>query len=182
MRPIDADALKEKWYKINDIDENDRGARFVGYTEIARLIDNAPTIEPSKSTDQNVADVPSGDLIGRKEATSIPFLPKEHRRYQTMNIDDAYEQGWCDLEACIQLLPSADPNTEEWIPCSERLPESGPGLHYLVTLKDVHCLKDDVYEAFFDKNGWYIDCLELAYDDVIAWKPLPKPYKEGGEV
>ena len=44
MRLIDADALKAKWYDINDIDENDRGARFVGYTEIARLIDQAPTV------------------------------------------------------------------------------------------------------------------------------------------
>ena len=45
MRLIDADALKAKWYEINNIDETDRGARFVGYTEIPRLIDNAPTIE-----------------------------------------------------------------------------------------------------------------------------------------
>lgn len=49
MRLIDADALKAKWYEINDIDETDRGARFVGYNEIARFIDHAPTIEPTKS-------------------------------------------------------------------------------------------------------------------------------------
>lgn len=57
---------------------------------------------------ESLSAEPSGDLISRAEATSIPFLPKEHRRYQTMNIDDAYEQGWCDLEECIQSLPSAD--------------------------------------------------------------------------
>lgn len=45
MRLIDADALKARWYKINDIDENDRGARFVGYCEIAGMIDNAPTVD-----------------------------------------------------------------------------------------------------------------------------------------
>ena len=44
-RLIDADALIVEWYRINDIDENDRGARFVGYTEIARLIDHAPTVD-----------------------------------------------------------------------------------------------------------------------------------------
>lgn len=49
MRLIDADALIAEWYRINDIDENDRGARFVGYTEIARLIDNAPTIEKHRA-------------------------------------------------------------------------------------------------------------------------------------
>ena len=45
MRLIDADALKARWYKINDIDEDDRGARFVGYCEIAGMIDNAPTVD-----------------------------------------------------------------------------------------------------------------------------------------
>lgn len=53
MRLINAETLKEKWYEINDIDENDRGARFVGYSEIARLIDQTPT-------------VPIGDLISRQ--------------------------------------------------------------------------------------------------------------------
>ena len=57
MRLIDAEALKAKWYEINDIDENDRGARFVGYTEIARLIDHAPTVS---------ADAVQGEWI-RKE-------------------------------------------------------------------------------------------------------------------
>ena len=49
IRLIDANALKAKWYEINDIDENDRGARFVGYTEIARLIDHAPTISAEQT-------------------------------------------------------------------------------------------------------------------------------------
>ena len=48
MRLIDADALKARWYKINDIDEDDRGARFVGYCEIAGMIDNAPTVEVNR--------------------------------------------------------------------------------------------------------------------------------------
>ncbi len=52
MRLIDADALKAKWYEINDIDETDRGVRFVGYNEIARFIDHAPTIEPKWITDR----------------------------------------------------------------------------------------------------------------------------------
>ena len=49
----------------------------------------------------------TSDLISRKEATTIPVMPKEHREYQTMNLDDAYEQGWLDYQKCIEELPSA---------------------------------------------------------------------------
>ena len=55
------------------------------------------------------------DLISRQAATSIPVMPKEHRQYQTMNIDDAYELGWYDLQDCIEALPSAEPKTGEWV-------------------------------------------------------------------
>lgn len=45
MKLIDADAAVAEWYRINDIDENDRGARFVGYTEIPRWLYHIPTID-----------------------------------------------------------------------------------------------------------------------------------------
>lgn len=47
----------------------------------------------------------NNDLISRQAATTIPILPKEHRRYQTMNIDDAYDLGWLDYQNCIEKLP-----------------------------------------------------------------------------
>lgn len=49
------------------------------------------------------------DLISRKAAITLPVMPKEHREYQTQNLDDAYEQGWFDLQTCIEKLPSAQP-------------------------------------------------------------------------
>lgn len=51
------------------------------------------------------------DLISRLDAITIPVLPKEHRKYQTMNPDDAYESGWFDCQKCIENLPSAQPET-----------------------------------------------------------------------
>lgn len=51
-----------------------------------------------------------GDNISRQAAISIPPMPKEHRDYQTNNLDDAYESGWYDLQECIEQLPSADSN------------------------------------------------------------------------
>ena len=49
------------------------------------------------------------ELISKQAATTIPVMPKEHRHYQTNNLDDAYEHGWADLQECIENLPSAEP-------------------------------------------------------------------------
>lgn len=53
------------------------------------------------------------DLISRQDIITLPVMPKEHRKYQTYNLDDAYEQGWFDLQKCIEELPSAQPEIEE---------------------------------------------------------------------
>jgi hypothetical protein len=58
---------------------------------------------------------------------------------------------------------------ECWIPCSERLPETGS--HVLVFLKDGYIGTDDYFSYGFDDFK----------DDVIAWMPLPEPYVEKGE-
>lgn len=55
------------------------------------------------------------DLISRQAATTIPVMPKEHRHYQTNNLDDAYEQGWNDLQECIENLPPVQPKRGKWI-------------------------------------------------------------------
>ena len=57
-----------------------------------------------------------GDMISRRAATTIPVMPKEHRHYQTNNLDDAYEQGWNDLQECIENLPTVQPKHGKWIP------------------------------------------------------------------
>ena len=52
------------------------------------------------------------DMISKQAAVSIPVLPKEYREYQTMNLDDAYELGWYDLQKCIEKMPSAEPDAD----------------------------------------------------------------------
>lgn len=54
------------------------------------------------------------DLIDRQAATTIPVMPKEHRHYQTNNLDDAYEQGWNDLQDCIENLPTVQTEPEKY--------------------------------------------------------------------
>lgn len=83
-----------------------------------------------------------------------------------------------------------------WIPVSERLPEKDG--KYLVTMRsfcglpqrievlrfatDLHRI--DKYDFPEHKCGFYDSYSEWGYcevDDVIAWMPLPEPYKEEGE-
>lgn len=72
---------------------------------LEKWIHSLPSAEKTQLSEEDA----TSDLISRKEATTIPVMPKEHREYQTMNLDDAYEQGWLDCQKCIEDLPSAEP-------------------------------------------------------------------------
>lgn len=66
-------------------------------------------------------------------------------------------------------------NKSRWIPVSERLPEK-EGL-YLVSVKNEHDRRYSKTCWFHGNGNWF------ARQDVIAWQPLPEPYKaeKGGE-
>lgn len=69
-------------------------------------------------------------------------------------------------------------NTEEykaiqqmkWIPCSERLPEEEGS--YLLTLTTASGIRYVVMGLLFSDGKF------AKHDSVIAWMPLPAPYKE----
>ena len=73
----------------------------------------------------------------------------------------------------IRALPTIEPE-QHWIPCSERLPDKTG--RYLVTCSKIGAWETD-WNIFFaeTKLGW------LYENRVIAWMPLPEPYKEGQE-
>ena len=48
------------------------------------------------------------EYIEKQAAIWLPVLPKEHREYQTFNLDDAYESGWADALGCVERIPPAD--------------------------------------------------------------------------
>ena len=88
----------------------------------------------------------------------------------------------CDRHiAILKDLPSAQPE-QRWIPCGERLPEEDG--QYLITVKYKHV--NDSYEDVYAEHGEWYDgrwdmfcfghCGEV--EDIIAWMPLPEPYKE----
>ena len=113
------------------------------------------------------------DLIDRQAAISLPVMPKKYRKYQTYNLDDAYEQGWEDLQKCIERLPSAQPH---WIPCSERLPK------YPFRVQ-IQLDNGWIITGYYSEEHWYTvpHCGGfLRNDEVEAWRELPKSY-DGGD-
>ena len=80
-----------------------------------------------------------GDIISRQDATTIPILPKEHRKYQTMNIDDAYDLGWLDCQNCIEKLPPAQPEIVRCGECKHR------DKRYLCEVWDAYITNDEYY-------------------------------------
>ena len=78
----------------------------------------------------------------------------------------------------IKKLPSAQPE-QRWIPCSERLPEDDTLM--LVNYIDNRPAAMDIWIGWHEmENVWYIDGEEHSREcgnEVIAWMPLPEPYK-----
>ena len=84
--------------------------------------------------------------------------------------------GGIDANYAIDFLEQM-PSAQRWIPCSERLPEArrsvilstkewtGEGCYWETTTNHV------IWKGY-RWNATYWD------DEVIAWMPLPEPYKE----
>ena len=101
---------------------------------------------------------------------------------------DALDPDAGIMKACIRRavwklmgVPSAD-RPQGWIPCSERLPKEGERI--LVTAALERVMVAHYGKMFFEKergNVFYLageDGDADITDVVVAWMPLPEPYKE----
>lgn len=121
------------------------------------------------------------------EFTDLPDIPRYY--YEKVVGKMAHE-----INVLKEQLESAD---AEWIPCSERLPEDSGD--YLVcpsdgVIEDYSDCRDVMiipYDADCEAFGWWTeryDPISLGFVDcdfdefeVLAWMPLPKPYREDSE-
>ena len=109
---------------------------------------------------------------------------------------ESYTNGLTDAYNLILQLPSAQPE-QRWIPCSERLPEAEDcPMDCLVTRKSKY-IGNYTDMAVCEKNGMWThedwDAIVLGDvkdgkstglistrdDDIIAWMPLPEPWRGG---
>jgi hypothetical protein len=107
-----------------------------------------------------------------------------------MTCKDCIHSGLCYKEndyenfpdRCRSFIPERPQG--EWIPVSERLPEENvlddgyhePSKWVLVQARNGH-MYTTRYWTRDKKNVW----TDLEYpEDIVAWRPLPEPYKKGG--
>ena len=108
--------------------------------------------------------------------------------------ENGYAAGAVDMANAIKDVICANmgdgndtnvPSKNGWIPVSEKLPEENDGKYY--PMLNVSTSYGAVKWGFYrvrDKE-WYIysemhgELIKAEDKEVIAWQPLPKPYKEG---
>ena len=100
-------------------------------------------------------------------------------------MDAIYEVISEDIIKALSALPSAEA-VQGWIPCSERLPEIDETLHPCDQISE-EVLGTDTYgnirHVYLTKCGYlkptFCTVEEGMSVDIVAWMPLPKPYKGG---
>lgn len=108
------------------------------------------------------------DLISRQAVIDL------FEKYQPYMAVSVYEFGMA-----LKALPSAQPEPK-WISCSERQPEKADSQYWVCTDTGYQCQcrwTDNVYGL--GSNGeWAWKIFDIPqYSHVIAWMPLPEPYK-----
>lgn len=107
------------------------------------------------------------DLIDRQAAIDAFDGTKVDEEYCN-EYDNGYNDGIDFAVSRLSVLPSA----QQWTPCSERLPRQGEEVI-------CQCRANMIMVLKLDADGdWYQDASHFYMGGfVIAWMPLPEPYK-----
>lgn len=124
------------------------------------------------------------EYIERKAAMTTPVLPKEYRKYQTDNLDDAYEQGWMDALDNLKNAPAV--SVPQWISVKDRLPDVSRTVsgyeEITVIATDGESVRPMIYERACIRGKtkyrwkWIWDRIYEG-KPIVAWMPLPEPPK-----
>ena len=137
-----------------------------GVEEVLRSL---PSAQPEEHTNERTK-THACDLISRQ---AVLLLPKS----ATKTLGGEIVSESVEISD-IEELPSVQPEPQ-WIPCNERLPENKS---FVLTTIRVPGKRSRVRSGFYDSGLFMIDngdTWNIREKRVIAWMPLPEPYKGG---
>lgn len=114
----------------------------------------------------------SGMMTDDEAIENLEYLKEMHGAYPN------------EVEACDRGI-EAIKEKQRWIPVSERLPEHN--MSVLITVRrydDEIVVRSGYYYAHGDNSIFHADngnCWKINDDGLLAWQPLPEPYKAESE-
>ena len=109
----------------------------------------------------------------------IEKLEEKARFYNSASdVDQNIRSGVIIAKEVVQ--EEADEHKGGWIPCSERLPEDDS---ICIVTVEYPNNKTVVDYGWFDRKNvcWFVGMQEFRTSNILAWQPLPQPYKSKGE-
>ena len=165
------DTLRDRYYKYD---------RFAKIEELVWAIEALTSAQPEPirlRLDHELSKEEYERLKKDCAEQPIILLPKESAQ---PGEDIRAMCGECDAWNQYKNYPQPG-----WIPCSRELPKKDG--QYIVTVKYEHV---DGYEDIYSEHGEWVDghwdagfgyyhCGRV--EKVLAWQPMPIPYREGGK-
>lgn len=107
--------------------------------------------------------------VARREIESLDYYLQNHT-------DDYSEESHTAMMMAISALSE---NKGEWIPVTERIPENSDSV--LATTRWGELTIAEKLDIGPDCWFIYEGNANAHTEDIVAWQPLPEPYRKGGE-
>lgn len=170
MRLIDADELRKricKGFTQNEPDENPMVDLCECLADFISIIDGQPTAYDVDKVIQTI-----NNKIKTLDAKQTVFM-----EYGLFGVADTMASQIARYVECREIVKNGgygEIDNDGWIPCKERLPETfeSEAKAYLTTNEEGMIGVSYYHPMCGWSNGY-----ESVFD-VIAWQPLPEPYRE----
>ncbi len=150
------------------------------YKEAADIIEELSVklaSENMERSEQYYKDVPDTNAVKNLSENLIKTMKFA---IEASNANDDYTTGLRNgMRYCLSLIDGKEPKFEsckqDWIPCEERLPDDFMSYEYL-TIRKGQTLATITHYCVVN-HKWYSNRKSIKEIDVVAWQPLPQPYK-----